>query len=245
MKVKLNKTNIRDLSISGKRYFVTDSEIPGYRLVVSAKGKMSFYFRYRIGGGRAGTIREPKIGDFGVMTPEQARRIALDWSAEVRKGGDPSSDRQKLRSVPTMKQLFTRYLSEHAEVHKKPSSAKNDCSIISNHLLPAFGKKKVTEVSRDDVARFHRALAHTPYQANRALALLSKAFSLAELWGWRPDRSNPVLHINKYTEEKRKRYLSEEEALRLSETLKKAEFDGFLPVDNGKGAPAHGQFPQK
>ena len=235
MKIKLNRTNIERLAVTGSRYIVTDTEIPGFRIVVSAKGKKAFYLRYRVGGGRAGTIREPKIGDFGLVTPEQARKIALDWSSEVRSGGDPSNERQQRRAAPNMGMLFDRYLLEHATVHKKPSSVRNDRSIIKGHLTPVFGSLKVTEVAREDVIRFHRSLSDRPYQANRALALLSKAFSLAEYWGWRSDRTNPTLHVRKYPEEKRRRYLSTEESFRLSETLKRADKDGFLMVPDQDG----------
>lgn len=50
-------------------------------------------------------------------------------------------------------------------------------------------------------------------QANRTLALLSKMFSLAISWGWRED--NPAGGIEKYQEEKRDRWLDQEELDRL------------------------------
>ena len=49
----------------------------------------------------------------------------------------------------------------------------------------------------------------TPYQANRTLGVLSKMFNLAEMWGLRPDGSNPCRHVRKFKETKRKRYLAE------------------------------------
>jgi integrase len=52
-----------------------------------------------------------------------------------------------------------------------------------------------------------------PYQANRALSLLSKMFNLAVAWGWRND--NPAANIPKYQEEKRDRWLDQEELDRL------------------------------
>lgn len=44
-------------------------------------------------------------------------------------------------------------------------------------------------------------------------------FSLAELWGLRPDGSNPRKYIKKYPEEKRERFLSAGELRRLGEVL--------------------------
>ena len=58
-------------------------------------------------------------------------------------------------------------------------------------------------------------MRETPYQANRTLGVLSKMFNLAELWGLRPDGSNPCLHVKRYKEEKRERFLNAEEFTRL------------------------------
>ena len=66
-------------------------------------------------------------------------------------------------------------------------------------------------------------MAATPYEANRALALLSKAFNLAELWEWRAPGTNPCRGVKKYREEKRERFLSEVELARLGEALAAAE----------------------
>ena len=57
----------------------------------------------------------------------------------------------------------------------------------------------------------HHRLKDTPYQANRLLGLLSKMFNLAERWGYRPDGSNPTLHVEKFKEQRRERYLSNDE----------------------------------
>jgi hypothetical protein len=48
-------------------------------------------------------------------------------------------------------------------------------------------------------------------------------FNLAELWGLRPDNTNPCRHLSKYKEHKRERYLSAEEMRRLGETLRMVE----------------------
>ncbi len=127
-----------------------------------------------------------------------------------------------------MKQLFQRYLSDHAHVHKKAGSIANDEMLIRNLLEPELGSRKIAEISRNEISAFHKKHGKTPYQANRALALLSKAFSLAEVWEWRPDGSNPTRHVKKFPEEKRQRYLSAAEIARLGDVLRRAETDGHL-----------------
>jgi integrase len=86
--------------------------------------------------------------------------------------------------------------------------------------------RKVTDIERRDIAEFHHSLSHIPYQANRTLGVLSKMFNLAEVWGLRPDGSNPCLHVKKYPEQKRERFLSPEEFAALAKALREIEADG-------------------
>jgi integrase len=53
--------------------------------------------------------------------------------------------------------------------------------------------------------------------------VVSKMFNLAEMWGLRPDGSNPRKHIRKYPEEKRVRFLSAAELRRVGEVLREIE----------------------
>jgi integrase len=58
------------------------------------------------------------------------------------------------------------------------------------------------------------------------LEIISKMFSLAEMWGLRPEGTNPRKHINKYPEEKRERFLSAAELRRVGEVLREMEDEG-------------------
>lgn len=232
--VRITQRVVDGAGPSGRRYSLSDTELRGFRLLVHPNGRKSFHFRYRVGGGRGATTREPKIGDAASMKCERARSIAREWAAEVAQGGDPGGARKAYREAPTMAHLFERYLEEHARPNKKASSLAEDERLIRDYLLPAFAKQKVAELKRADIASFHRSLAHKPYRANRSLALLSKALNLAELWDMRQGGSNPCRHIQKYAEKARKRYLSPAELARLGETLRAAERDGFLQTNTAR-----------
>jgi integrase len=65
--------------------------------------------------------------------------------------------------------------------------------------------------------------------------LLSKAMNLAEVWGWRPDGSNPIRHVRKFAEKRRERFLSPAELGRLGEVLRQGERDGFLALPPREG----------
>jgi len=229
-KVKISQSIVDAAKPEAQRYVLADAAIPGFWVVVMPTGRKTFAFRYRVGGGRGGTVREPKIGDASAMRAEKARKIAEEWHATVKLGGDPSAERQAQRVAPVMNDLFRRYLADHAKPHKRASSVAEDERLIALYLAAWFGRRKVVEVSRADVDKFHKSLAEKPYRANRCIALLSKGFNLAEIWGWRSDGSNPCRHVKKFAEEKRQRYLSAEELGRLGETLRIAERDGFLEL---------------
>ena len=51
-------------------------------------------------------------------------------------------------------------------------------------------------------------------------------FNLAELWNLRPDGSNPCRHVKRFREEKRERFLSDDEYQRLGTVLREVEVDG-------------------
>jgi integrase len=92
-----------------------------------------------------------------------------------------------------------------------------DQGLLKNVVLPALGRLKVAYVTRRDIESIHKEFQNTPYKANRSLALLSKMFYLAISWGWRDD--NPATNIPKCQDDKRDRWLDQEELDRLWEVL--------------------------
>lgn len=220
---RLTKTIVDATKPDGRDRFIWDDEIKGFGLRITKVGSKSYVFQYRVGGGRNGTLRRPRIGAHGSLTPSEARSIAKTWALQVAEGGDPGGDRIAYRNAPRMSDAFSRYETEHADVHKKPSSAKEDKRLIRLFLAPEFGSRKVAEVTREQISSFHRRLADRPYQANRLLSLISKVLNLCEVWGWRPDGTNPCRHVKKFREEKRERFLSPTELGQLGEVLRKAE----------------------
>ncbi len=206
-----------------ERLRVWDSELAGFCLQIMPSGHKSYFYKYRVGGGRAGRVRWAKIGDHGVLTPDQARDIARRWAAEVATGGDPAETRSAQRAAPTISELLDRYLSEHAAHKNKARTAADAERLVDKVIRPALGKLKVADVTAADVARFHGGRSATPYQANRALAVLSKAFNLAELWGLRAKGMNPCEDVQRYPETARERSLSAAEFASLGAALVQAE----------------------
>lgn len=233
MATRLTKRAVDAAEPRDKPYVLWDRDIPGFGLKVHPSGRKTYVLKYRFGGGRGGRRREPVIGVHGTLTPDEARRIAIDWGRDIASGIDPAAAREAQRSAPSVSELLDRYLQDHAEPHKKPSSVQNDRRIIEKTLKPAFRRIKVRDLARDDVAKLHARMATTPYEANRTLALLSKVLNLAELWDLREDGSNPCRHVRRYKEERRERLLSEHELARLGSVLMQAQ-NGPLRMSVGR-----------
>jgi integrase len=186
------------------------------------------------------------IGDHGSpWTPEKARKEAQRLWGEIRAGVDLARLRARQRDSFHVADLCEKYLKEYARPHKKPSSVRMDERNIANHVLPLMGDLLVEEITRKDVDHFKLAVKDGRHAdpeaesrsgygggavvtggsgvANRCLALLSKMFNLAELWGLRPDNSNPVRHVEKYPESRKERFLSAKEFDRLANVLEQLE----------------------
>lgn len=218
--MKLTKKAIDLFTYNGGWDVRWDDEVKGLGLRIYPSGRKSFIFRYTSRSRKKKTIT---IGPYGAFTLYKARETAQAMRVDVSQGHDPLAVKQADRNAPTVQALAERYMTEHAEVKKKPKSIKMDRANLDRHVLPLLGTAKVYEVSRDDISKLHHKLRDIPYQANRVLALTSKMFNLAEKWGLRQDGTNPCRHVEKFAEKKVERYLSNEEISTLSNVLNEAE----------------------
>lgn len=182
-----------------------DSELKGFGLIVLPSGRRTYCVQYR----NVNRVKKMfKIGTHGQVTTEEARSLAKKYLSGIVHGLDPAEKKKDSHILPTMNDLARDYVLHHGE-KKREKSLQEDQRLLKNFILPSFGKKYVTDVSRRDIEEFHREHKKTSYQANRALAVLSKMFTLANNWEWRED--NPVKGIERYLEEKRDRWLTTEE----------------------------------
>lgn len=192
-----------------------DTELKGFGLIVLPSGRRTYCIEYR---NELRLKKRLKIGVHGHITAEEARNIARIQLGKVATGEDLAEKAKHVREMPTINELAKDYLERYA-TQKRSKSVNEDQRILKNIILPAFGNKKVEALSRREIETFHLRQANKPYQANRVLALLSTMLGLAVRWGWRSD--NPVKGIQKYQEEKRDRWLNEEELARLWTVLDK------------------------
>lgn len=174
-------------------------------------------------------------GQHGALAPDQAREISQRWAAEFAVGGDSAGDKLKKRKSPTVGEPLGQYLEAHAGVKNTPGTARNAALLVNKLIRRALGQLKVADVTALELVRLHAAHAKTPNQAGRARSVLSKAFALAETWGYRERNSNPCTEVGKFREAALGRFSSPAEFAALGEVLAKAERCEALVIDkNGK-----------
>ncbi len=213
---KLTNRTITNLTFISSNYIVWDDEIKGLGIRISKKRK-SFILKYRIGHGRKAIVKKQGIGKFGILNTEQARAIAKEWLSIAVQGKDPCEENN---DQTTMKEFCSIYLTRHADIKKKKSSATEDRRMIRLQIIPHFGKIRVKDLTRAMVVKHHESLSKTPHNANRFLSLLSKMMNLAEKWEFRPLYSNPCKHVDRYKEEPRKVYLEMDELERVGSAMR-------------------------
>lgn len=207
---------------------LSDSEVRGFRVVVSPKGTRRFVVHYRLPNGNQSTY---SIGSFPTLTVEEAREFARDQLALVRKGIDPGKRKRDIRDAPTLADLSKVYLEEYAKARDlRPSTTRNAKTLLSKIPSP-LTRRKVEEITTGEIRKLHgevRAAGEEAgtkgvYQANRLLAVLSKMFSLAIEQEWRSD--NPCKGVRKFGEDQRWRNLGDGEVIRLLSACEAYETD--------------------
>jgi len=172
---------------------------------VLPSGRRTYYVQYR---NIQRVQKMLKLGVHGQITTEEARVLAKKYLGGVVHGQDPAGMKKESRNLPTLNDLAHDYVLYHGE-KKRPKSLKEDQRLLKAIILPALGSSLVAHITRRDIETLHHEHKKTAYQANRSVSLLSKMFTLANAWDWRAD--NPAKGIERYQEEKRKRWLTADE----------------------------------
>ena len=223
-KIKLTKTAVDAATPQERDYELRDTTIPGFLVKVTPAGRKIFMVAYVAHNGQR---RKPAIGRYGEITVEQARGIAQDWLAEVRRGLDPSAERATARQAPTVKELFDRFITDYSESRNKPSTVHSNRGYGKRYIIPVLGQLKVPDVTRADISNLMKKMSHKPTNANRVLAAVRKMFNMAEVWGMRPDGSNPCRHVPKFPERGKTRLITDSEMKKLFAYLARAEAEGL------------------
>ena len=246
--MKLTKRAIDALKLGDQDRVHWDDELRGFGLRVKPSGAKSFLIQYR---NRQGRSRRLTVGDYGRLTPEEARREAKRLLSDVARGLDPTEQRHQERHAITVADLCIEYLSKaeagliigRKGLPKKASTLEIDRGRIARHILPLLGKKPIKDLSSADIRRFleavmsgktattvkakPRGLARVtggPTTAVRSVGLLGGMLSYAREAGY--IEHNPAHGIRKPADKRRSFRLATEGYRALGESLEAAERRG-------------------
>ncbi|NKE43639.1 integrase arm-type DNA-binding domain-containing protein [Roseomonas frigidaquae] len=144
-----------------KDVLVFDAELKGFALRVTSAGSKVFIFQYRAGG----AVRRVVLGDYGTLTPDQARDKAEVLRGQVRGGADPKAERAAARAAAA---------ASVAEASRQAQAA--EAAAQRQATADALTFKTLVERWRD----LHLASRRSRYQHEASRALLASFAGWAE-----------------------------------------------------------------
>ena len=231
MKAKITKTSIDAFEAGDKDRFLWDTELAGFGLKVTPKGKKTLLFQYRLKGRNKSTKRIT-IGAFGkplkhlnedyILTADRARKIAKVHSGAVSGGIDPRKAVNDSHEEMTISEVGALFLTKYVP-KLKPSTQEEYSRVFAKRLPKKFSNLGINEVTKGDIEALMVKMKDNPYGANRSVRVLSKMFNWALDSNLKTSHFNPCDRVKKYPERKVKRYLSGDEYARLGKVLGNAE----------------------
>ncbi|EBZ2548146.1 DUF4102 domain-containing protein [Salmonella enterica subsp. enterica serovar Alachua] len=223
-KIKLTKSAVDAAQPQAEAVELRDTLVPGFLCKITPAGRKVFMLQYRT---NAGERRKPSLGLYGELTVEQARSLAQEWLAQVRRGGDPAAEKAEARQAPTIKELCTKFMEDYSKKRNKLSTQAGYQAVINRNIIPLLGRKKVQDVKRPEIAGLMEKLSYKQTEANKVFSVLRKMFNMAEVWGYRPDGTNPCRHVPMFPAGKSTHLISDEEMGNLFRQLDKIESEGL------------------
>jgi integrase len=238
------------VGVKVRESFVWDRELRGFGVQVMPSGLKSFVVQYRTPEGRP---RRVVFGRYGLMTVEEARKLAHEKLVAVSKGVDPVAEEAKAAGLLTVTEICDWYLAE-AEAGRilgrrrrpiKASTLAMDRSRIESHIKPLLGRRQIgalklgdIEGAQADIASGKTAKARAGSRggattggegvAARTLSTLHAIFEHAVRVGL--IQANPAKGVRRLASTPRERRLSRTEIERLGRTLRTAAESGEHPT---------------
>lgn len=203
--LNLTDTRVKTVKPGPALLRVWDAHVPGFHLQVTPAGAKSFRIQFQRHDGRKVSVT---IGSASAWTVDAARDKARELRRLHEEGRDARAHVLAERHCGDLSHLAQVWRDDYAS-RLKQSTRKSYESILRTTILPALGNRLVKDLTYEDVKCLYRKVASkTPIQANRAVAVLSKLFSIAEKEGLRPDRTNPCHKLERNRERPRDRTFS-------------------------------------
>lgn len=222
---RILKEFLLTLQPEAKKFEVMDTELDGFGVRVSPKGKIAFIIRWSLRS-RDGC---ETLGAFPKMTVAAARKKAAAHLGMVANGDDPRTEKKRQRAAQTVKEFMADWLATYVS-QLAPKTRKDYTRIVTKIIVPRLGTRLVGDVTEKDAMDLHQSLAAHPRSANMVLAVFSSAMSTAEAWKQRPPHSNPCRDVVRFEEDERTRSLDMEEMEAFCAWLDRNEEKHALPI---------------
>ena len=210
----LTQARVNDLKPRKSVCNLRDGALKGFGVRILPSGRKRFFVHSQTDGRRIWKI----IGDADAIGLDEARRRATDLLGAIRRDGDGCALPEETVFEAVAEEVFRNYGR-----HWKPRTLKVNRGYLRNQILPWFRGRNVADITRADVQRWFASLHATPGAANRSAPILSVILREAEVYGYRPQGTNPCAGIRRYRRKGRERFLSGAELRRLALTLERHE----------------------
>ena len=214
--VRLTEARINAIKPGTSARDVRDAALKGFGVRIMPSGRRRYFIHTQHEGSRIWKL----IGEPGQMSLAEARDAARTTLAAIRKGEPAARSPGETPFEAVAEEVFRRYSR-----HWKPSTLKVNRGYLCNRILPWFRGRQIADITRNDVQDWFMSLHATPVAADRSAPVLSVIMAQAEVYGYRPENSNPCTGIRRYRRKGRERFLSEAEFSRLGNALKLHETD--------------------
>ena len=217
--VKLTDTRVGNVKPGSTVVRVWDSAVSGFHVRVAPRRvssekepKKTYCVSFQRPDGRKVNVT---IGECSAWTLDDAREKASELRKMHKEGRDARAHVKAERKAGDFNALVEVWREGYKST-LKPSTQKSYESILKTVILPALGTRTVKDLGYKDVKDLHsKETKEHKTNANRAVAVLSRLISIAEMEGWRPKGLNPCTDLGKNSETPRSRVLTTDEFSRL------------------------------
>ena len=217
--LRLNQGRVDALKPRKSVYDVRDRELKGFGVRVLPSGAKRYFIHSQHQGRRVWKT----LGKTGAIGVDEARERARAMLASIRTG--IAGETVVPPDIPfetVAEEVFRRYARNW-----KPSTLKVNQGYYRKQILPWFEGRPITGITAHDVQQWFASLHETPVAADRSAPILSVIMRQAEVYGYRPEGTNPCADIKRYRRQGRERFLSTAEVGRLGSVL--ASHEAYHP----------------
>jgi integrase len=158
------------------RCVLWDDSPVGLGLRIFPSGRKAFVLSYR---NTDGVKRLTTLGDYGVLTLDQAQRQARRLLVAVEEKADPQLERRRVRleaKTGSVEAMFRAYIEARTgDSHRPMKRPEAALWLAEKFIFPRLGSRPWRDVHRSEIREWHDGIRST-YNANRALQALRAAF---------------------------------------------------------------------